>query len=268
MAYMIVDSGQLDIDLTAVADSIRAKTGGTEPLGFPDGMAAEVDAVYEAGKKAERDAFWDTYQQNGGRENYSYAFAGHGWTDDVFWPKYDMAPTNASYLFRENQITSLKGRLAECGVMLDFSKSMALTYTFTLSQIKDVGVVDTRSCQNLSYILYSAQMVQSIDKLILRDDGTQQFAYGSFQYCNSLAQIRFEGVIGSGIEFHSSPLSKESLVSIVNALSDNTTGLTATFPLSAVNSAFATSEGAVDGSASEEWLALVETKPNWTISLV
>ena len=43
---------------------------------------------YEKGKKAAYDEFWDTYQRNGDRRAYTYAFCGEGWTDESFDPKY------------------------------------------------------------------------------------------------------------------------------------------------------------------------------------
>lgn len=43
--YMLADADKLDSDLTKVADSIRAKGGTTEPLAFPDGFAAAVNAI-------------------------------------------------------------------------------------------------------------------------------------------------------------------------------------------------------------------------------
>jgi hypothetical protein len=58
------------------------------------------------------------------------------------------------------------------------------------------------------------------------------------------------------------------LTNIVNALSTTTTGLFVTLRKDAVNKAFETSEGAMDGSTSDEWLALAATKANWTISLI
>lgn len=43
--YKVVDADQLDADIKTVADSIRAKTGGTEELEFPDGLKSAVDAI-------------------------------------------------------------------------------------------------------------------------------------------------------------------------------------------------------------------------------
>lgn len=41
----LVDSAQLDADLTTVADAIRTKGGTSAPLAFPDGMAQAIDDI-------------------------------------------------------------------------------------------------------------------------------------------------------------------------------------------------------------------------------
>ena len=41
----LVDSTQLDSDLTDVADAIRAKTGGTAPLAFPNEFISEIGSI-------------------------------------------------------------------------------------------------------------------------------------------------------------------------------------------------------------------------------
>lgn len=43
--YKIVDAGQLDTDLTAVADAIRERAGTAEKLSFPEGMAEAVKSI-------------------------------------------------------------------------------------------------------------------------------------------------------------------------------------------------------------------------------
>lgn len=45
-------------------------------------IAENQQKVYDAGKKAENDEFWDKFQKNGTRSGYVYAFAGAGWTDE------------------------------------------------------------------------------------------------------------------------------------------------------------------------------------------
>ena len=49
MAYdKVVDSAALDTQLTSIADAIRAKTGGSDSLAFPDGFSQAIAAI-EAG---------------------------------------------------------------------------------------------------------------------------------------------------------------------------------------------------------------------------
>ena len=85
-----------------------------------------------------------------------------------------------------------------------------------------------------------------------------------------MESVTFEGVIGNNISFANSPaLNKESIVSVIRALSDSASGQSVTFSLEAVDNAFydADGEGAV-GSESLAWQLLIDTKPNWTVTLV
>lgn len=95
-------------------------------------------------------------------------------------------------------------------------------------------------------------------------------AANAFYDCRALEDIEFvPNTIKIALEFNwCDVLSKASLTSIINGLSAETAELTVTLSQIAVNNAFETAEGLADGSASEEWLALIATKPNWTISLV
>lgn len=45
----MVDSTQLDADLTSVADAIRAKSGGSGQLAFPAGFVSEIQAIPSGG---------------------------------------------------------------------------------------------------------------------------------------------------------------------------------------------------------------------------
>ena len=63
--------------MTAIADSIRSKTGGEEPLTLDD-MASGVNEVYDKGctqgyTQAELD-FWNAFTNNGARKSYYFAF--------------------------------------------------------------------------------------------------------------------------------------------------------------------------------------------------
>lgn len=46
----VVDSAALDAGMTAVADAIRAKAGTTEPLAWPDGFKAAIEAISGGGE--------------------------------------------------------------------------------------------------------------------------------------------------------------------------------------------------------------------------
>jgi hypothetical protein len=80
-------------------------------------IAENEQKVYEAGQKAEYDRFWDAYQEYGTKNRYNYAFAGWGWTDDVFKPKYNIAPNiTALAMFQNSRIVDLKGVCERCGI--------------------------------------------------------------------------------------------------------------------------------------------------------
>lgn len=112
---------------------------------------------------------------------------------------------------------------------------------------------------------FTNSSIETIDKIIVVENLNYK---STFQGCDKLKNIVFEGTIGRNINFQWSPLSRESIISVVYALSDSANGQTATFNRSAVNTAFETSEGAADGSTSAEWQEVIATKSNWNISLV
>ena len=242
--------------------------------GFEKGKAegGDTESAFEAGKKAEYDEFWDAYQDNGNRKSYYGAFAGSGWTDESLKPKYNIVPTTASRMFSSTGIKDLKKALEDANVILDFSKVTACSYLANdNSKIERIPTLDTTSLKEMGYFFHNCPNLEYIEKIILKNDGSQKFTSSySFGTCPKLKEIRFEGVIGTS-DFNISTakgLSKESIISIINALSTTTSGLSITLSATAVNNAFATAEEASDGSASAEWLALIGTKSNWTISLV
>ncbi len=224
--------------------------------GFATGKAEGYAEGLAAGKVAEYDNFWDNYQANGNRTAYNYGFAYWGWTDETYKPKYKPMPSNASYMYNNTRITDTK-------IDVDFSNATNMTYTFVGAYyVKNIGVVDTRSAKNsITQLFAYCRALQTIDKLILLDDGSQTFL-NVFLENNALQNIVIEGVIGNSISFQHSPLSAKSLVSVVEHLSDTATGKTATFKQTATDNA--------DWSTTEysSWDELIATKPNWAFSLV
>ena len=239
-------------------------------------IVENVPKVYEAGKDAEWSAFWDRFQQYGNRRRYSRGFSNsgfYGWSDEIFKPKYDIiCEGDCSYCFYawENETipTDIGAILKKQGVTLDTSKATSLENFFAYGTriIGELPVISCESATEYTSGLFRSVNVTTIEKVIV----TEKTNYnGWFLYSNNLENIVFEGVIANnGLNLASpSKLSKESIISIINALSTTTSGLSVTFSNTAVNKAFETSNGAKDGSTSAEWLALVGTRPNWTIAL-
>ena len=208
-------------------------------------IAENVPKVYEAGRQAECDAFWDVFQDYGNRRNYNQAFYNSmdekGWTDETFNPKYPII-TGSDYnnnIFASCTFTDTK-------VEIDLSASPSTINTFV-------------------YCYY----LKTIRKLTFSTDENAIITNMFFQ-CYALENIVFGGeIVQTGISFQwSTNLSRESIINIINALSSNVTDKTITLSRTPVRKAFETSEGANDGNTSAEWLNLIATKPNWTISLV
>lgn len=257
--------------LSRIANAIRTALGTTDTINaqsFPD----KISEVYEAGEKSEYDRFWDIYQDNGKRTIYQYAFGGSGWNENTFKPKYDIRVTSALHLFSYCQIVNISDCLKNAGVKFDTSLMNDNNYILQNNKVTKVfpEVSFESKKGTIGYAFYNNEVLKVIENVILKNDGSQTFSDYSFGQLPALEEIRFEGVIGqNGFNMKwSTKLSKDSITSIINALSTTTSGLTITLSKVAVNNAFETSEGAGDGSTSEEWNTLIATKSNWTISLV
>lgn len=226
-------------------------------------LETKAAGVFDAGKQAQEDAFWDAYQQNGTRTDYATAFGGKGWTNDMFKPKYDMKPTNAMYMFRAGAISGdLVEILDNLGVTLDFSECTAAielfsnTYNLTRVGILDFSKISGANLGNM----FAWSGVKTIDKVIV----TQNVHFSNFPgAAQQLENITFEGTIAQkGLDLqYSTKLSKASIASIINALSATTSGLSITLSKTAVTNAFGS-------TTASEWTTLVGTKSNWTINLV
>lgn len=232
--YTLQADGTIAEDIPSISPYMNVST---------DTAGVDIELTYRKswGMQTSYDRFWDDFQQKGSRMSYQYAF--ETWSDALFYPKYDMILTSAVGMFTSCNITNLKQRFIDCGVVLDTSKISNFSYMFAYSR--------------------------SITHIPTLNVGQATTLYYTFQNCSALEEIRLEGVLGQSIDFkHSTKLSHDSIVSIINALSTTTSEIAVTLSKTAVNTAFETSAGAGDGSTSEEWLALTNTKTNWTINLV
>ncbi len=220
-----------------------------------------TEEAFEAGRKAEYDAFWDTFQRN--QTSYAYGFAGKGWDDTTFKPKYDIVTSENSasnHMFATNQIVNLEKILTEQGIQLDVSQSARVDYLFYYCTSLEIVPVITvgENCTNIAYMFNNCTKLKCIKGLILPNKSLTN--NNAFNNCTELEDITIGGTIAmSGLDFKScTKLTKASITSIINALSTSTSGLTITFSKTAKEAAF----------TSAEWTTLENTKSNWTISLV
>ena len=263
--------------LKAIADKIRARTYSEERLTLDD-MANGIDAVYndgvsegyangyvqglDEGKKDAYDEFWDIFQQNGNRIDYYRAFGGVGFNDETYKPKYDMYPKwDVSGMFCKSRMSNIYWN-GERELIIDFSQATNFTQTFSNAAFPTLKTIDGRKATALTQICQSATELVEIEKLIIKDDGSQEFKL-SFDYCSKLEKITFEGVIGKNINFQWSPLTEASIRSVIGALSRTATGQTLTLKKDAKEAAFTESD----------WAALIAEVSNqyngtWTISLL
>jgi hypothetical protein len=232
-------------------------------------IAENEQRVYEKGKQDQNKQFFDNLITQKNAQYYTHAFS--FWVADMFYPTKDITPkASCQYMFYFFGEMDLVERLKECGVKLDFSNVTdnanhdRLYNTFAFSKITRIGEINV-SNTSLSCTFYDCKNLKTIDKVIVSE--ITRFNSDWFG-CTALENITFEGTIAYGLAFaQSTKLTKSSIENIFSCLSDTTSSKTLTLSKTAVNNAFETASGMADGSTSEEWLNLVATKPNWTISL-
>ena len=179
------------------------------------------------------DEIWDAIQNFGNETQYSYKFMGEGWTDKVFRPKYNITPLGVYQTFHKSNITDLKGILEKQGVILDTSNATNCSQGFAGSTITRIPVLDCRKMTSFTAPFNGCNNLTYIEKLILTDG----FDLGSsLAYLPALTSITIEGTIGANCNVLYTPLSHDSLMSMINHLKDyGTTGTTHTFTLGSTN---------------------------------
>ena len=237
--------------------------------GYDSGYYDGQDIGYGEGQQSEYDRFWDAFQQNGRRGGYQYAFAGTGekdaWNDETFKPKYDMIlgeGYTGSQMFWWCPASNIAETLEKQGVRLDTTRCGSMTQMFQSAFTKRVPELNCTHAMDygngLEYTFVNS-LIETIDKLIVTEALTY---YAAFKNCYYLKNITFEGAIGQNIDFaDSTQLSKESIENIIEHLSATASGKTLTLSSTAVTNAFGS-------TTASEWTSLVNSRSNWTISLV
>lgn len=223
----------------------------------------DLDDVYEAGKKAEYDEFWDAYQDYGNRTDYVGGFSGVGWTDGFFKPKYNITISKADNMFNgARHITNIAELLRKAGVGFDTSNCTSFSNAFNSAiGITELPFLDLSKATGTYALAATFSYTNSLHTLHIKSSSETLFLSTTFAYTRGLVNLTIEGVIAKGTpDFrHSTMLSADSLKSIINALSTTTTGLTITLPTTAQSN-----YEKVYGSGS--WATLTATRSNWTIA--
>ena len=241
--------------LTAIAENEEKVYAAGKIEGETEGYATGFDD----GKKAEYDAFWDLYQQNGKRTNYDYAFGGDGWNDETFKPKYDIKPYwNVVNMFYQSEITDLESLLNECGVVLQFKNNANYGQSFAYGKFTILPEITFgKSATNIYETFSHCEALHTIRKLTF-EPGFSPASTSAFNVCTALANVVFGGELSSDINMKDCPLTRESIESLFSILSDSASGKTATLKKTAKEAAF----------TDDEWSELCATKPNWNFELV
>lgn len=198
----------------------------------------DYENVYDAGKKAEYDKFWDACQNYGNRTNYTYGVCGYTFNADNFYPKYDIRPSNASRMFYSWRDTggiphqigfNLAERLKECNVVLDTSQPCILELTFAYSDFGELPAIDMTNATNLTGTFNACNVLKKIEKII-SGENTPFVSSSTFKSCGALQDVVFEGVIGqNGLNLQwSTRLTHDSLMSVINCLQDKTSDTSGT----------------------------------------
>ena len=197
-------------------------------------IAENEQKVYDAGKEAERERFWEILQDGGNATWYAYFFA-YKWTDEIYRPKYPVTGYISSAYFYA-QITDTKVPIVSGAP----SANQLFDRAFYLTTVPALDLTLATSVVN------------------------------AFRYCYALENIAFVGHISLSLDLQwSTKLSKTSIENIMETLEDEDyNNQTLTLSKTAVDNAFETYSGAADGSTSEAWTELLSNRLNWNVSLV
>lgn len=150
-------------------------------------IAENEQRVFEAGKNAEHDRFWDNFQNYGNKTNYENAF--RVWPDACYNPKYSIVTSTGNA--RANSM-------------------------FNQSTITDTRVDITIKAVGSTYVFYNAQSLRTIRKLTVNKNVTFS---NWFTNDDALENIVIDGEIGQNISFADcKKLTHDSLMSIIEHL--------------------------------------------------
>jgi hypothetical protein len=178
----------------------------------------KVEEVYNKGAQDEYDRFWDSFQDYGNMKFYGEAFAGYGWTDETFKPKYPIVTDTQAN--RTNSMFSYAKKITNIMIPLYFYDKNSNSTFANCSNLKKIGDDTGGGIWTTRYRTWPS----------------------NFGSCSNLEEIRFldynekgeyvPSEIGNSIDFKSCTLlSVASMINIIKHLVDYSTDSTGTYTL-------------------------------------
>lgn len=239
------------------------------------------DAGYEKGNQTGNDNgyvqayddFWTAYHTNTEMANGRHRFYGWEINEKTFRPQKDFTVTDFYRMFRgttgEFDLVELCEKRGVKMVLKAATINSSME-VFGSSSVVRIGEVDL-SVGTGNYwqgTFERCTKLHTIEKLVLSE---KVYPLSMFTSCFQLQNLTIEGTIGeNGFNVQwSTKLSKASITSIINALSETTSGLTVTLSKTAVNNAFGINvDDATTWGEGTEYYTLRHSKDNWSISYI
>jgi hypothetical protein len=137
-------------NIAAIAEAIRSKTG-TSTTYTTSEMPNGVGEVYEAGKQAEHDRFWDNAIADNTKVSGVHTFAGSIWNDETFKPTKPIIITGmCNYTFYNNGSSDISSYVS-------FENITQMNNTFDWSKTKKIPYIDASKVGNLNATFASSQ---------------------------------------------------------------------------------------------------------------
>lgn len=202
-------------------------------------IAENEQKVFEAGKQAEYDSFWDFVTQNGTRTIYRYAFAGASWNAETFTLnrpiRVGAGITTAQGMFWAFNSPMKSGELPEAVDFTKFSKLIDFSsVTNAPNMFEDARIVnltaDLKNVTNLNRA-FASSVGGDIDGLTLRVTEKCTSYSGTFSGASNLTTLIFtdDSVIAAAMNLSAcTKLTYESLMSVINALATVSSAITLT----------------------------------------
>ena len=217
-----------DASYKAIAGLLKQYVDGLELTGVrPREMATCIEkawvSAFLSGQKDSYDAFWDKFQEEGRRKNYSVGFGGLGWNDETLRPKYPIRGNQVAYMFYSSGVRDFRKLVNDGQFVIDWSvpnlTSMGSMFSqsYSLISCPAIGNDLIKSC---SSIFHKCGNLIEVDYIHVKSSPMPCSFNAAFNFCEKLKKIKFSpNFYPQKLDLSFSPLlTHESIVGILEAL--------------------------------------------------